>query len=291
MQVELISTTAADGVKLDGAWHAPRAAGGIALDALVCVHGTGSNFYGSSLLTAMAAALVDEGVGALVVNTRGHDAACTLSSPQGPLRGGAAYEIVDDCRLDLAAWLRAARERGAARVGLFGHSLGALKSLYYAAHDPEIEPACVVAVSAPRLSHEALAAGPRGGEFLRAYGEAQAAVARGAGEALVEATFPFPYVVTARSFLDKYGPGERYDLVRLVGRTGCPLLAVYGGAEIKMPANVAFHGTPEVVEAACAARGGAAHVAVIAGGDHFYAGTRRELTEVVLRWLRRTMGS
>lgn len=289
MQVELMTTIAADGVKLEGAWHAPRRATGLALDALVCVHGTGSNFYASSLLNALAESLVEEGVAALVVNTRGHDAVSTLSTPQGAVRGGAAYEIVDDCRLDLAAWVEAARRRGCQRIGLLGHSLGALKSLYYAAHRPAIVPACVIAISPPRLSYEAFVAGPRSADFLKAYEAARQAVDHGRGDELVEATFPFAYVVTARSFLDKYGPEMKYDLLAQVQGATCPLLAVYGGAEVAMPANVAFFGTPEAVERTGGSRAAATRVATIAQADHFYAGTRAELSAIVLRWLKSTL--
>ena len=54
---------------------------------------------------------------------------------RGGLRLGAAYETVDDCRFDLLAWVAWLRQHVGPRVALAGHSLGAVKCLYAAAHD------------------------------------------------------------------------------------------------------------------------------------------------------------
>ncbi|MGC3970246.1 MAG: hypothetical protein QM775_23825 [Pirellulales bacterium] len=84
MLVDLVETTAADGLRLDGALHAPQspasdASSGAAtpvvappnIDGVLVLHGTGSNFYGSRFLTAIAAhAVNDWRAAALVANTR-----------------------------------------------------------------------------------------------------------------------------------------------------------------------------------------------------------------------------
>src|SRR5260370_35870942 len=92
------------------------------------------------MFDALAEHFLARGCGVLRVNTRGHDGISTAVTPQGGRRLGAAYEAVDDCRHDLAAWVdwlrpRAARPR-AARVGLVGHSLRAVKCLYAPASPP-----------------------------------------------------------------------------------------------------------------------------------------------------------
>ena len=75
---------------------------------------------------------------------------------QGGLRQGAAYEAVDDCRHDLTAWVDYLKRRAGSRIGLVGHSLGAVKCLYALAREPGLSVACVVALSPPRLSHAAV---------------------------------------------------------------------------------------------------------------------------------------
>src|SRR5690242_5053299 len=107
MLVDLVQTTTRDGVRLDGAYQAPGRPGAAALDvdAFVLVHGTGGNFYSSSLFDVLAELLLSLGAGVLRANTRGHDLMSNAATARGGRRLGAAYEVVDDCRHDLAAWL------------------------------------------------------------------------------------------------------------------------------------------------------------------------------------------
>src|SRR5262245_37911304 len=138
MLVDLVQVTTRDGVRLDGAYQAPSGTSRGSVDAAVCVHGTGSNFYGSTLFEALAERLLKLGVAVLRVNTRGHDLMSTAATPRGGRRQGAAYEVLDDCRHDLTGWAAWLRERGHPRVGLIGHSSGALRCLYAQAHDSDV---------------------------------------------------------------------------------------------------------------------------------------------------------
>src|SRR5262245_38568471 len=153
MLVDLVSVTCRDGVRLDGIRLAPPSPGSGPLDAVVCVHGTGSNFYGSTLFDAIAAKLLELNVAVVRINTRGHDLMSTAATPRGGRRLGAAYEVFDDCRHDLAAWIAWAKANCGPRLGLIGHSSGAVKCLYAMAHEPDDAVGRLVAVSPPRLSH------------------------------------------------------------------------------------------------------------------------------------------
>ena len=133
MNVELVHTFAADGLRLDGALYEPAAspepAGGVGLDAVLVLHGTGSNFYSSRFLAGIAERAGAWGAACLVVNTRGHDQIATalVRHADGSTGGrtiGSAYERVDECRKDIAAWVELLGERGHGRIGIFGHSLG-----------------------------------------------------------------------------------------------------------------------------------------------------------------------
>ena len=161
MLVDLVETTTRDGVRLDGIFHATPSAASPALgvDGLCLVHGTGGNFYSSTLFQALADRLLQRGCAVLRVNTRGHDLMSSATTAQGGRRQGAAYEVVDDCRQDLAAWLDHLRRRVGPRVGLLGHSLGAVKCLYALAHE-SLPATCVIAVSPPRLSNSWFCSSP-----------------------------------------------------------------------------------------------------------------------------------
>ena len=174
MSTELVNVRARDGVRLDGMWRTPEpsAGNGLPVDVMVLHHGVGGNFYGSSPFESFAPKLLENGCATIRVNNRGHDAVSNAVRDGVRTRFGAAYEIIDDCRQDWAAWIDFAEAQGYERIGVWGHSLGAVKSIYHAAveHDPRVT--CVVAGSPPGTSqrHSATAPtpasrplGPRGG--------------------------------------------------------------------------------------------------------------------------------
>jgi hypothetical protein len=193
---------------------------------------------------------------------------------------------VEDCRLDIAAWLGWLKERGLARVCLAGHSLGAIKGVFALtqADAPPVE--CLCAISPARLSYDYFCASPAAEEFRATLTRAQQLVDAGQGETLMEVQFPIPYVVTAAGYLDKYGAGERFNVLTYVGRLRLPTLFVFGGSEVQ--SHVAFRGLPEAIETIAhepAAPKPLVQVAVIAGGDHVYSGVRSELVARIQRWL------
>jgi alpha-beta hydrolase superfamily lysophospholipase len=287
MLVDLVQTLTRDEVRLDGAYQAsPRAgAAGLAVDAFCLVHGTGGSFYSSPLFDTLAERLLALGCGILRGNTRGHDLMSTAATPRGGRRQGAAYEVVDDCRHDVA-WIGWLRQHAGPRVGLLGHSLGAVKCLYAQAREPHPGAACVLAVSPPRLSHSWFLSGEQASAFRAIYDRAQQLVATGQPEALLEVTLPLPLVITAAGYVEKYGPDERYNYLRLLAGLRCPTLLTLGAAE--MAGNVAFRAA---AEAARAAAGSApVQVEVVAGADHFYTGVREELAARLEAWLRATLG-
>ena len=109
MLVDLVQATAADGITLHGALRLPQRSGesNFGVDAVLLLHGTGSNFYAACLLGALALHVLDWGAAALVANTRGHDGISEPHVPAGKSRQGAAYEIVDDLAADDEATVKA----------------------------------------------------------------------------------------------------------------------------------------------------------------------------------------
>jgi alpha/beta superfamily hydrolase len=287
MLVDLVQTTTRDGVRLDGTLQTPAAAtaAALGLDGLCLVHGTGGNFYSSTLFDAFAERLLQLGCAVLRVNTRGHDGVSTAVTGRGGRRQGAAYEVVDDCRHDLAAWLDWLRQRVGPRLGLLGHSSGAVKCLYALAQEPQTPAACVIALSPPRLSYSWFCAGPQGGEFLNEFSRAEGHVRAGQAATLLDVRLPLPFLITAAGYVEKYGPDERYNYLRFVAGVPCPLLVTFGSLEVEN--NMAFRGAPQELEALAAKQGRPA-VEVIAGADHFYSGTRQEVVGRVEAWLRAT---
>lgn len=287
MQVDLVQATTRDGVRLDGALQ--TAAGGteppLPVDAFCLVHGTGGNFYSSSLFDPLAERLLQLGGAVLRVNTRGHDGISTAHTRRGGQRLGAAYETFDDCRHDVAAWVEWLRQRVGPRVGLIGHSLGAVKCLYTMAQEPQLAVHGIIAVSPPRLSYEWFCQSPAREEFLRTFALAEQHVSAGQPLALLDVKFPLPFVITAAGYVEKYGPDERTNYLRFIRSVHGPVLMTLGGLEVEN--NVAFQGAAAEL-AKVREKLPRLSVATVPGADHFYTGTRAELVACVEQWLRQT---
>jgi len=284
--VDLVQVTTADGVRLDGAFQRPTAGQRLepelAVDAILCVHGTGGSFYTSALFEDLSTRMLARGVAVLRINTRGHDLVSTAVTAEGGKRQGAAYEMVDHCRHDLRAWLDWLAEQGFRRVCLAGHSLGAVKTIYALARSSHPVAAALVAISPPRLSHSWFTVSPRRDEFRDYLTTANQHVQDGRPEALLDVKFPLPFLVTAAGYLEKYGPDERYNFLPLVDRIDCPALYTFGADEVER--NVAFNGLPEAVKQAAGARQDV-RVATIEGADHFYNRHRDQLIDEIENWL------
>jgi pimeloyl-ACP methyl ester carboxylesterase len=277
MKVELVSIETSDQVRLSGALRRPEpgTAKHLGADAVLFHHGVGGNFYNPSFVDVIGSAFLAEGCAVVRANNRGHDLA--YNSPAGKL--GAAFENVDDCRLDWKAWIDLCRDAGYERVALWGHSLGAVKTIYYLATEHDTRVVWAVASSPPRLAFEARSAGAG---LLNDYERALELVERGAGETLMALSEDSALRVgTARTFIDKYGPDDRYDILKHLPAVSTPLLVTVGSLED----SLAFRGhraqLPEV-----AARQPNLRFALIDGADHQYTGVVDSLRDTALGFIR-----
>ncbi len=285
MLVDLVQTTTRDGVRLDGIYQPPAssALAALGIDACCFMHGTGGNFYSSTLFDSFAERFLELGCGVLRVNTRGHDLISTASTARGGRRQGAAYEMMDECRHDVAAWLDWLRQRAGPRIALLGHSSGAVKALYALAQEPQAGATGLIALSPPRLSYSWFCSSPQGPEFLNTFTLAEQHVQAGQPATLLDVKLPLPYVITAAGYVEKYGPDERYNFLRFAGSVPCPTLVTLGSVEVAN--NMAFQGLPEAL-AELVGRQRQLRVEVVAGADHFYTGSRKEAVAAVEAWLR-----
>ena len=284
MLVDLVRVTTGDGVRLDGMLQkpTPQTASDLAVDALLLVHGTGGSFFSSSLFDSFAERFVKLGVAVLRINTRGHDLVSTAVTNEGARRQGAAYETVDDCRHDFNAWLDWLSGQGHARIGVVGHSSGAVKTIYSQTRQPHPAVSRLIAVSPPRLSYAWFELSSMSAVFQETYREAEKHIKNGRPQALMEVAFPLPMLITAEGYVEKYGPEERYNFLRYLDRLPYPTLFTFGSVEVAD--NVAFQALPESVEEHLA-QSGRGRVEVIEGANHFYYGLHGVLIRCVEDWL------
>jgi len=286
MIVDLVKTTTSDGVRLDGALHLPPHGvdpeGGI--DAAIFLHGVSGNFYGSTLFEKITPSFLGLGIAVLWGNTRGHDGFNTAITTHQKRRQGAAYETVDECRFDIAAWSNFLFKQGYSRQALCGHSLGAIKAIYNQAHKPLDDVKLIVAMSPPRLSFSAFNNAERSAEFFETTVTATRHVKDGHPNTLMDVKFPFPLLITAGGYLEKYGKEERYNILHFADKVTCPILFTYGQRELEC-SGVSFAGVPEALSKLPRAKG-SFKIVTIRDADHSYFGQYEPLSEEIVNWLR-----
>lgn len=283
MLVELVRTRTPDGLRLDGALARPvEPQSELAIDAFVFLHGVGGSFFGGSMFDAIAGPLLKHGAAVLRVNTRGYGSVNLIPTDGGAIRGGSAFESVDQARHDTNAWVEFLVTQGFRRIGLLGHSLGAIKAVYCAANELHPNVRCVIAASPPRLSGSAFQNGPRSADYFESISAAKQLVKEGRPEAFVTAKFPFPLMITAAGYVDKYGD-ERYNIVKFVDKLATPTLFIYGAVELE-EGGIAFAGLPEAIKNSVA-KDAPVDVRTIDEADHFYNGKYDELNDTIVDWL------
>ena len=285
MNVDLVHVQTRDGVRLDGFLRTPTAPrqSRFGIDVAICFHGVTGNFYQAGVFDEATDHLVEGGCAVLRVNNRGHDPISMPaynSSGLSPL--GAAYETVDDCRHDWDAWVEFAVDQGFQNIGLWGHSLGAVKSLYYIAKEQDPRVRCIVAASPPRFSYELYSrAAEEGPAFLQICQLAQQHVDAGQPDTLLQTAHPVPLLVAARVFLDKYGPDARYDIIEHIPNLQVPTLLFIGTDETP---RLAFADSPPEMRR-LETKVDHFRFESIPGADHFYTNQRDYVWDLVSQWL------
>ena len=279
MIVDLLTLTSADGLSLDGAFFEP--APGVSpkgpVDAMLLIHGSGGNFYRTAT-KAMAEDLRNQGYACLAINTKGHD---TVWSPQGSGEYyGNALEILDNSRHDLAAGIDYLWAKGYRNIGLLGHSMGAVKVGYYAATEDDDRLVTVIPISPVRLSYSYYMESDDAEEFKSIIERADQMEAEDRAQELMELRFPIAQMFSAASYLDKHGPGERYNLVDLSPRIKVPMLVMGGELET----HTRLRDCPQDMVTA-AVNSPRAEYVIIPGGNHSLLNSMEKASAMVLDWL------
>ncbi len=279
MLVDLIRLTAADGMELDGAFFepSPDAKPDGPIDAVLCIHGSGRNFY-TAATANMANDLRNRGYGALTLNTRGHDTVWV--DRQTGVAEGNAYEILDTGRQDQRAGIDYLASLGYRRIGILGHSMGAVKVTYYAATEADDRVAAVIPVSPVRLSCSYYLESEDAEEFRANLETADRMEAEGRALDLFYVDFPIKEMFSAAAYLDKHGPLEKYNVIDHAPKIRVPLFVLSGSLET----HTRLLDVPQDMITA-AVNSPRAEYLVLEGGNHSLTNMMPEAGAAVLDWL------
>ncbi len=279
MLVDLVNVVNDDGLTLQGAFFAPdlgtSAKGPV--DAVLLNHGSTGNFYTGSQV-AMAQALRGHGYACLSLNSNAHDTVWYNASDSTYY--GVAFEILDRCRPDLKAGIDYLAKLGFRRIALVGNSMGAVRVGYYAATEADDRVATVIPISPVRLSYSYFMDSEDAAEFQGIIQRADELEAQGKAQELMAVDFPIPQMFSAASYLDKHGPGERYNLVTLAPKIKAPVFALSGSLETHSRLRDIASDL-----ATAAVNSPRAEYKVIEGGNHALNNRREEAATAVLDWL------
>ncbi len=152
------------------------------------------------------------------------------------------------------------------------------------AHENDERIRCVIACSPPRLSHSAYLARGDDAFFAKLVEQAKDA---GDMEAVFANTVLIGALMTPRTYFDKYGPEERYNIMQHLPGITAPLLVLFGGLEGNVSENLfpfSFAGLADEVTGFAAGTDNTS-CRVIDGGDYFYTGVTDALWAAVDDWL------
>ena len=279
MLVDLISVVNEEGLILDGAFLAPESGASPKgpVDAVLLIHGSTANFYTRSTI-AMAEDLRNRGYPCFSLNTNAHDTVWYNQS--NSTYYGVGFEILDRSRLDIKAGIDHLAGLGFQRIAILGHSMGAVRVGYYAATESDERVSTVILVSPVRLSYSYFMDSEDAEEFQGIIQRADELEAQGKAQELMTVDFPISQMFSAASYLDKHGPGERYNLVTLAPKIKVPVFALAGSLETHSRLKDIAR---DLVTAAV--NSPRAEYLIIEGGSHSLANRREEAASAVLGWL------
>lgn len=279
MLVDLISVVNEEGLKLDGAFLAPEpgASPKGPVDAVLLIHGSTANFYTATTLN-MAEDLRDQGYPCLSLNTNAHDTVWYNQSDSTYY--GVGFEILDRSRLDIKAGIDYLAGLGFHRIAILGHSMGAVRVGYYAATESDDRVSTVILVSPVRLSYSYFMDSQDAEEFQSIIQRADELETQGKAQELMAVNYPISQMFSAASYLDKHGPGERYNLVTRAPRIKVPVFAISGSLETHSRLKDIARDL-----ATAAVNSPRAEYAIIEGGNHSLSNRRGEAATAVLGWL------
>ncbi|MBX9824626.1 MAG: alpha/beta fold hydrolase [Xanthobacteraceae bacterium] len=272
MDIHPITTT--DGVLLHLAYFPPALAD---RPVLLCTHGVGNTFY-TTPLWMVARQLAGEGYGVAVLNNRGHE--WVTMNMLDSRWTGAAYERIEDGVLDFTAALAWLERQGHRTVVLVGHSLGGLKAAYMQAFHPSPAVVALAMCSSPRLPDEKVWDWSAHEAILRT---ATDLVSSGRGDELMQVAMPtntpaIRGLMSAGTYVNKYGPGAATTALRYAERIKVPTFLL-AGSEEKPQRSFARDLEPALINAGSVTR------REIDGADHMYTDRHAAVAHALGAWL------
>jgi pimeloyl-ACP methyl ester carboxylesterase len=244
------------------------------------MHGFTGRFYEHHAVT-IGRRLAERGHVFVTANNRGHDFGAAIHSARGgeSLRAGAWWETFSECRFDFAAWIGYVAALGFERTVLVGHSLGAIKGVYYLATCGDERVSAFVSASGPVYIGRRVRDAPDRLELAKrlvAEGRARDLLPEDPSGRLTSAQ---AYLARAEVSMDVYGI-DADDAP--VGHLSMPILFVLGSNE----PEIGTHADLPLLQRN-ARSAASTDTLYVDGADHVYTGRELAVADGLADWLAR----
>ena len=276
MKCELTSVETRDGIDLHGTFFE----GDYNKSALIIMHGAAMNFY-TGIGRFLPNLINKHNYACLSANNRGHDFGTAPDGDKKPVVG-LMRERFHDCVHDIEAWIKYLNERGYRKIVIAGHSQSIPKILF-AQNTMQFESVVgLTLVSPPPSVTKMMRFLVTDNFYERGLFKAQELAGLGMDSQLIvlRGRGTMPWIFTAGTFLDFYGPDSPVDTEELIRKVYCPILLVRGSNDFEPVSSELLTnmkrnaGHPETCD-----------IVGIEGADHFYTQHEEELGKVILEWL------
>jgi alpha-beta hydrolase superfamily lysophospholipase len=260
---------------------------------VIYTHGMAENIVEDGFARIWAEKLSSGGIGFLYGHTRGFSQINYLTNTDGERkRYGTAYEIFDECLLDVDLFVDTVLELGYKKLVLLGHSLGCNKVIYYISEEstdrPEI--AGVILASPPDLV--GLEKMPEYQEnYSELAAEATENMKNGNPRKILRSEIWGEYELSSQTYLSLYSDDGKSDNLPVLKNP-----EHFSELEkIKVP-TLAFMGENDdikirtIVDDLALIKSKAINcpdfaTAIIAGANHYYYGKEQETADLIQNWL------
>lgn len=295
MRGELVRTFTEDGLELQGLFCPPATAetNGVGL---LHIHGFTGNFYEGRFVDHIAERTTKRGYAFLTANTRGHDYRSVFikktDSDLTHVRIGTAYEILEECILDMKAWIDFLQKRGYSEVILEAESAGPLKAVFYQ-HQTQDERVRGMVLISP-VDHIGLQRMVIGDKYDEAINVARQMIEqRKSDELMPRIHCPlWEFSISAKTYFNAFGPDTKSGIFNfhdpnarfeMLSTIKCPILATYGTVEEAVVGNKVEEALSTIKRKAKSSR--RCDTAIIRDAPHDYLGYENELAETVGNWI------
>jgi len=295
---ELVRSLTEDGLELQGLFCPPAAAENNGI-ALLHIHGFTGNFYEPRFVDYIAERIVERGCSFLTVNTRGHDYLSgfikNTASGLTYVRIGAAYEILEECILDIKAWIDFLQGRGYSRVILEGESLGPVKTVFYQ-HQTQDERVRGMVLISP-VDHIGLQRMATGDKYDEAIIIARQMIEHGKPDELMPRVYCplWQFSISAKTYINALGPNTKSGVFNFhdpnarfeeLSTIKCPILATYGTVREAVVDNKVEEALSIIKRKAKSSK--RCDTTIIRDAPHDYLGHENELSETIENWITTT---